>query len=81
LPSLLEGDTGLYDTTLAAVKRMRSTYDPTMINSVLVITDGANDNPSGITLDSLLAQLKAGNDPSKPVPVIMVGLGPDTDVR
>lgn len=80
LPSLIRGDTGLYDTTLAAVKAMRASYNSKMINSVLVITDGANENPSGITLDSLLEQLKAGNDPSKPVPVIMVGLGPDTDV-
>lgn len=80
LPSQVHGDTGLYDTTLAAVKQMQATYDPKMINSVLVITDGVNDDPGGLTLPSLLSQLKATHSADKPVPVIMVGLGPEIDL-
>ncbi|WP_308467816.1 VWA domain-containing protein [Rathayibacter soli] len=80
LPSQVQGDTGLYDTTLAAVKQMQATYDPKMINSVLVITDGVNDDPGGLALPSLLTQLKATHSADKPVPVIMVGLGPEIDL-
>ncbi|WP_022890652.1 VWA domain-containing protein [Agromyces italicus] len=80
LPARLGGATGLYDTTLAAVKRVRETYDPEKVNSVLLITDGKNEDENGISLDTLLAELKKIDDPTKPVPVIMVGFGPDTDV-
>lgn len=81
LPSRLGGATGLYDTTLAAVKRVREAYDPEKVNSVLLITDGKNEDSNGISLDVLLAELEAVNDPAKPVPVIMIGFGPDTDLE
>ncbi|MGR2751293.1 substrate-binding domain-containing protein [Agromyces arachidis] len=80
LPSRLGGATGLYDTTLDAVKRVRESYDPEKINSVLVITDGKNEDDNGINLDQLLAELKKLDDPNEPVPVIMIGFGPDTDL-
>jgi hypothetical protein len=81
LPSRLGGATGLYDTTLAAVKRVRESYDPEKVNSVLLITDGRNEDDNGITLDALLAELEKMDDPAKPVPVIMIGFGPDTDLE
>lgn len=80
LPARLGGATGLYDTTLAAMKRVRETYDPEKVNSVLLITDGKNEDENGIDLDTLLAELAKMDDPSKPVPVIMIGFGPDTDL-
>ena len=80
LPDRLGGATGLYDATLAAVKRVRESYDPEKVNSVLLITDGRNEDENGIALDALLAELKKMDDPTKPVPVIMIGFGPDTDV-
>lgn len=80
LPSRLGGATGLYDTTLAAVQRVRESYDPEKVNSVLLITDGRNEDENGIDLDTLLAELARIDDPSKPVPVIMIGFGPDTDL-
>lgn len=80
LPARLGGATGLYDTTLAAVKRVRESYDPEKVNSVLLITDGRNEDENGIDLDTLLAELKKLDDPAKPVPVIMIGFGPDTDL-
>jgi hypothetical protein len=81
LPGELKGDTGLYDTTLAAVRNVRATYDPTRVNSVIVITDGVNDDKSSTTtLQQLVTTLKKEADPSKRVPVIMIGFGPDTDL-
>lgn len=80
LPSRLGGATGLYDTTLAAVQRVREAYDPDKVNSVLLITDGKNEDADGISLDQLLAELGASADPAQPVPVIMIGFGPDPDL-
>jgi hypothetical protein len=80
LPARLGGATGLYDTALAAVQRVRESYDPEKVNSVLLITDGRNEDENGIDLDMLLAELGKIDDPAKPVPVIMIGFGPDTDL-
>ncbi|HZW41629.1 MAG TPA: VWA domain-containing protein, partial [Agromyces sp.] len=80
LPARLGGATGLYDTTLAAVQRVRESYDPEKVNSVLLITDGKNEDENGIDLETLLAELAKIDDPAKPVPVIMIGFGPDTDL-
>ncbi len=69
------GDTGLYDTTLAGYKAVQQGWDPGRVNSVVIFTDGQNDNPGGITLDKLTEQLKAVADPAKPVQVIIIGIG------
>ena len=80
LPARLGGATGLYDTTLAGVERVREGYDASKVNSLLVITDGRNEDENGISLDDLLARLEQQADPDQPVPVIMIGFGPDTDL-
>ncbi|WP_157008599.1 substrate-binding domain-containing protein [Agromyces laixinhei] len=80
LPARLGGATGLYDTTLAAVQRVRETYDPEKVNSVLLFTDGKNEDENGIDLETLLAELAKIDDPTKPVPVIMIGIGPEIDL-
>ncbi len=69
------GDTGLYDTLLAAYKNVQENWDPSRINSVVIMTDGQNDNPGGLTLDQLTAQLQKVVDPQKPVEVIAIGIG------
>ncbi|MGY1822058.1 VWA domain-containing protein [Geodermatophilus sp. SYSU D00079] len=76
---LTPGGTGLYDTTLAAVRAARADYDPTAVNSVLLVTDGT-DEDDGIPLEELLATLADEADPERPVKVIGVALGPDADL-
>ncbi|MGV8852531.1 MAG: VWA domain-containing protein [Rhodoglobus sp.] len=80
LPERVYGYTGLYDTILAAVTRVKENYDPTKVNSVLLITDGYNEDDNGIDLQTLLDSLKAIEDPKQPVPVLLIGFGPDTDL-
>jgi hypothetical protein len=81
LPQHVGGDTGLYDSVIAAVQNVRQGYDPKYVNSVVVITDGVNDDKaSATTLAQAVATLKQEADPAKPVPVIMIGFGPDTDL-
>ncbi|MGK5172142.1 VWA domain-containing protein [Geodermatophilus sp. CPCC 205761] len=76
---LTPGGTGLYDTTLAAVRAARANFDPTAVNSVLMVTDGTNDD-EGLELAALLSTLRDEADDERPVKVIGVALGPDADL-
>lgn len=73
------GSTGLYDTVLAAVRTVRAGWEPGRVNSVVVLTDGENEDPTGIGLGELLTTLKAEADPARPVLVIGIAYGPDSD--
>jgi Ca-activated chloride channel family protein len=72
------GDTGLYDTTLAAVTYMQKQFKPDRLNVVVLITDGRNDNPAGgLTLDQLLQQLRAQRE--RVIHIVAIGYGPEAD--
>ncbi|MBO1337309.1 substrate-binding and VWA domain-containing protein [Streptomyces sp. VRA16 Mangrove soil] len=73
------GATGLYDTTLAAYKEARSTYKKGKFNAVVVVTDGVNEDPGSISRSTLVQQLQSLTDPERPVPLIAIAVGPDTD--
>jgi hypothetical protein len=70
-----DGNTGLYDTMLAAYKTVQQGWDPSRVNSVILMTDGKNEDQQGLTLDQLIDELKKAMDPSRPVVVIAIGLG------
>ncbi len=70
-----DGQTGLYDTVLAAYQTVQSGWDPAAVNSVVLMTDGQNQDPSGLTLDQLIEELKKVMDPRRPVQVIALGIG------
>ncbi|QGK69670.1 VWA domain-containing protein [Allosaccharopolyspora coralli] len=73
------GGTGLYDSVLAAYRSQLRTWDPGKANLVVVLTDGANDDPNSLTLQELSDEIRAIQDPDKPVAVIGIGVGPDID--
>jgi Ca-activated chloride channel homolog len=75
------GNTGLYDTTLAAVRAVRRGWDPQRANSVVVLTDGRNDDSSGIGLTQLLRTLRQESVPGRSVPVITIAYGADSDAK
>ncbi|RYC11216.1 substrate-binding domain-containing protein [Nocardioides zhouii] len=75
----VRGGTGVMDTTLAAYKYAQEKWDPAWFNSVVIFTDGASDDTSSLSLDSLVNQLKALRDPAKPVKVIVIGLSQESD--
>lgn len=79
LPGLVGGGTDLYGTVLDAYDLVRSSYDPNMINSIIVISDGANDAVSSLNREDFLAQLNERVDPSRPVIVVTIGLMDDAD--
>jgi hypothetical protein len=81
LPGRLSpGGTGLYDTTLAAVRAARADYLPTSVSSVVIVTDGRDEDIGSIGLPKLVATLRAEVDPRRPVKVIGIGIGPDADL-
>ncbi|RZU73597.1 von Willebrand factor type A domain-containing protein [Micromonospora kangleipakensis] len=70
------GDTGLYDTILAAYQQMQADWQPGRVNSVVVLTDGiGNDDPDGISLQALTGQLTTLKDATRPVQLIILGMG------
>ncbi len=75
------GGTGLYDTIWAAYQKAKQQYDPNRVNAVVILTDGRNDDPQGISLEQLKANLRAASDPNKPIAVTTIGIGPDVDPK
>lgn len=79
LPGLVGGGTDLYQSVLDAYAMVRASYDPNMINSIIVISDGANDATSALSRDEFFPRLREMTDPSRPVIVVTVGLLGDAD--
>ncbi len=75
-----DGGTGLYDTILAGVRAVRADWDPARVNVLLILSDGMNDDDDGIALAALLSTLATEQDPARPVPVVAIAFGPDSDV-
>jgi Ca-activated chloride channel homolog len=75
-----DGDTGLYDTTLAAVGAVRAGWQPGP-NTVVLISDGKNEDPGSPDLRTTLSRLVDGADPARPVEVVTIALGAGADAR
>ncbi len=73
------GATGLYDTTLAAYRQATASYRKGKFNALVVLTDGVNQDPGSISRGRLVTELQKLTDPERPVPLIMIAIGPDAD--
>jgi hypothetical protein len=80
---LSPGGTALYDSTLAAVRSMRATYDPAAANAVVVFTDGTNDYAQGIDLRTFqrMVTADAKAHPQAPIVLVGIGIGPSADMQ
>jgi hypothetical protein len=79
LKATANGGTGLYDSILDTYRTARREWEPGRLNLVIVMTDGRNEDPRGISRADLLAELAKLQDPRRPIPLIGVGVGPDAD--
>ncbi|MGC5020520.1 VWA domain-containing protein [Micromonospora sp. DT47] len=70
-----KGNTGLYDTVLAAYKKVQQDWEPGRVNSIVLFTDGVNDDDNGISQAALISELKKLTDPERPVQMIIIGIG------
>ncbi|MFF3448271.1 VWA domain-containing protein [Streptomyces sp. NPDC002667] len=75
------GETGLYDTTLAAYRAAVASYAKGRFNALVVLTDGVNRDPGSISRSDLVSELQKLADPERPVPLIAIAVGPDSDRR
>jgi Ca-activated chloride channel family protein len=71
--------TGLYDSILAAFQSTLANYRNGYVNTLVVITDGRNEDPGSITLPALLAELKKRYDPRRPVHIVTLAYGTGAD--
>jgi hypothetical protein len=81
LPGMTRGGTGLYTTTLAGYKRVLASYNDKYFNSLILMTDGANEEPNSISLNKLLSELKDLRDPDRSVRIIAIGISADADMK
>ncbi len=81
LPRMTAGGTGLYDTTLAAIRSLRADYDPAAVNTVILLTDGKNEDRGSLSLKELVSKIEQERDPGQPLELIAIGMGPDADAK
>ncbi len=77
----LHGGTGLYDTALAAYRKVYESYDPAYSNSVILMTDGRNEDPDSISLQHLISELNIMKNPIRPIPIVTIGISDDADTQ
>ncbi|HXH77097.1 substrate-binding domain-containing protein [Nocardioides sp.] len=80
LPSQTGGGSGLYDSILAAYQETNRLYNEYYENSLVVFSDGPNDDPEGISLNELKRELRQLYDPEKPVKIILIGIADEADL-
>jgi hypothetical protein len=70
----------LYDTVLDAYKVMRDGYRADRSNTIVVFTDGVNNKPGDRSLDDMRLELEKLTDTTRPVRVVLLGVGPDVNL-
>lgn len=76
------GDTPLFQAVLEAYQAAQANYAYGRLNAVVVVTDGKNDHPSGtLTEEETLDQLRLLYDGMRPVRILALGYGPETDLQ
>ncbi|MEO5679479.1 MAG: extracellular solute-binding protein, partial [Acidimicrobiales bacterium] len=72
--------TPLYSTATASFDLLEKQYKPSLINAVVLLTDGKNEDPRNDDLQATLAKLSAGEGGAdKPVRLFTIGFGKDAD--
>jgi Ca-activated chloride channel homolog len=65
----------LFDTLLAAYQLMREGYDPARPNLIVVLTDGADSDPSLLRQQQFKQAVQKLADPTRPIRVVLIGVG------
>jgi Ca-activated chloride channel homolog len=73
------GSTPLYNTIYAAFRTAQKNWQPNSTNSVVLITDGANEIAGGLSLEDLTAKLAKEQNAERPVQIVTIAVGPDAD--
>ncbi|MBM2615232.1 substrate-binding domain-containing protein [Actinoplanes sp. LDG1-06] len=77
-----DSGTPLYQSVLDGVTEMRDKVSPGTVTLVVVLTDGVDgESTFKMTQAQFMTKLAGEQDPSRPVPVLSVGYGPDVDMK
>jgi Ca-activated chloride channel family protein len=73
--------TPLYTTSVASVDAIKKQYKPDLINAVVLLTDGKNEDQRNNDLQGTLAKLSADSEggQAQPVRLFTIGFGKDAD--
>jgi Ca-activated chloride channel family protein len=71
---------GLYDVLLESYKEVQKGWDPNKVNTVVIFTDGKDDNLNSMSSDQLISRLQALVNPKQPARIFVVALGADVDL-
>lgn len=75
------GGRGLYDSIRASFAKAKTSWVGGHTNTVVVVTDGPNEDDYGRSLAQLKQELAAAKDPARPVRIVIIGFGPDPDAK
>lgn len=73
-------ESALFEVLLAGYREIKEGYDPGRSNTLIVWTDSGNNQPDGPDLDQTLQELERLADVTRPIRVILIGLGPEADM-
>lgn len=73
-------DTALNDTVLAAYEAMRADYTPGQRHTIVLLTDGRNDDEDSISHDQLIDGLLRLRKPEQPIQVVSIAYGDQPDI-
>jgi Ca-activated chloride channel homolog len=74
------GDTGLYDTAVAAFRDMRARSRPGK-NLVVILSDGRNDDPGSASLAEVVSEVAGGQPAGRTVRIDTVAYGEEADAE
>lgn len=74
-------ESAMFETLLAAYEEMKDGWDETRSNTLVMWTDSGSTKQGGLTLEETLRELERLADITRPVRVILLGLGPDADME
>ena len=72
------GGTALYTTLRAASRSLRTSFNPTRVNGIILLTDGRNEYPQDNDLDSVFREVGSPED-DQPVRVFPIAYSGDAD--
>lgn len=73
-------ESALFEALLAGYQEMKLGYDPSRSNTLILWTDSGNNQPGGPTLAETSRELERLADVTRPIRVVLLGLGPDADM-
>jgi hypothetical protein len=76
-----QNESAMFETLLAAYEEMKDGWDETRSNTLVMWTDSGSTKQDGLTLDETLRELERLTDITRPIRVILLGLGPDADME